>query len=920
VPPGAAVVVGPRGSDADAVTAALGGLTALVAEGGILAAGAGVDVGAGWRTARLAGCAGDRRDAVLAALRVLRADGSERLGDRPAVLVALFGPAVTKRVGAAAATALHDGRFAVLHLASAASDVLGPEQLERVLALTGTDGMDREPEGLASVLAEHLGRLLGPLSKPRRLTVLLDLWRVFGEQRAIASRRRRLLEMRAREDRLADVRARYQQLVDEQVKQQASYDLGDSTRPADLARWTPQAWHWLVWLGRTMHDAFAAIVLLRAALAVTDHGVEAGIALVAPQLATAPILLTKRDKIDASRKVAGLAGLPARPGVYVRELDERLRPGGPIDARTEAFVRQRLARARDYGLVVVEAVRELTDALLASGLSSIGQEWTCEHLRQWRESVGYTAVRPPADWAQPALRNNSVAPLAQRLAERPDEQAAAVELPCDLLWYADLADAIAQIDGHDCAAVTFEEQVPTVDVDPPPTPTDPLRPPEDSLALAIAGAAQLVDLGAEVPLRPRGWRELVDGLLASTVVAEALIGSFAVPEPLRSRDGALLPGTDARLEIASDPRQLAEWAQFMGNCIAGSYYLRAAMTGQLVLAALRDADGRILANLELRATRGGWRVVQLQARFNADPDAALAEQLSAWVAGLPPKPAVRRAVAPRPRGHASVPRLQRRARAVGDLRASLVPLAAHELSAPEVLSAVDVLGQAGLGAPAGFRGLTALRRALRQDLDPALRRGLAEDAPDLITLWRATAVRPLASAIAGLDEALREHYAYVELLLGDGPLPAVPRRLGRVPEIAEARSVELVARRLRRAIGRLVVAGDPALAAQIHRHADTGLICALVLTVSFAPAVESELTRITRVGEVAVPGYPLSTLDDETGPWRRATADAEELGAGVDWSPPTPALAVPSAWLRAGGWPALWARAHRASSAAARRP
>ena len=266
-----------------------------------------------------------------------------------------------------------------------------------------------------------------------------------------------------------------------------------------------------------------------------------------------------------------------------------------------------------------------------------------------------------------------------------------------------------------------------------------------------------------------------------------------------------------------------------------------------------------------------------------------------------------------------MPRLQRRARVVGDLRASLAPLAAHELQAPEVRSAVDVLGQAGLGARAGFGGLTALRRVLRQDLDAALRRGLAEEAPDLMTLWRATAIRPLASAVAALDEAVREHYAYVELLLGDGPLPALPRRLGRVPEIAEARSVDLVARRLRRAIGRLVLTGDAALAAQVHRYADAGLICALVLTVSFAPAVESPLTRITDAGEVAVPGYPLSTLDDEMGPWRRATADAQELGAGVDWFRPTPALVVPSAWLRAGGWPALWARAHRASSSTARR-
>lgn len=140
-------------------------------------AGADIDLGDGFRTARLAGAAGDRRDAVLAALRALSPAGAARLGDRMRVLVALFGAAATKRVGVAASAALHDGRWAALHLASAASDLLGPERLERVLALPA-DGAEQgaaEPYGLASTLAADLAQVLAPDSQPRRLSLLLDL-------------------------------------------------------------------------------------------------------------------------------------------------------------------------------------------------------------------------------------------------------------------------------------------------------------------------------------------------------------------------------------------------------------------------------------------------------------------------------------------------------------------------------------------------------------------------------------------------------------------------------------------------------------------------------------------------------------------------------------------------------------------------
>jgi hypothetical protein len=167
-------------------------LTRLVQAGGAVAAGAGVDLGPGFRSARLAGARGDQRDAVLAALRVLGLAQAGRLGQRAGFGVALFGPAATKRVGAAAAAAIGEGRWAAVQLASAASDLLGPEQLEHVLALRPPEGVDLV-QGPPSALAQHLRQVLEPLPGPRRLDLVLDLWARVQEQRArLAQREQRL--------------------------------------------------------------------------------------------------------------------------------------------------------------------------------------------------------------------------------------------------------------------------------------------------------------------------------------------------------------------------------------------------------------------------------------------------------------------------------------------------------------------------------------------------------------------------------------------------------------------------------------------------------------------------------------------------------------------------------------------------------
>ena len=112
LPPGTPVAVGPRGAEVETVEWALTELAHVVEAGGPVAAGADVDLGDGFRSARTDGGAGDRRDAVLAALTVPGL--GDRLGEPAALLVALFGPEATKPLGAAALAAIDQGRWAAL--------------------------------------------------------------------------------------------------------------------------------------------------------------------------------------------------------------------------------------------------------------------------------------------------------------------------------------------------------------------------------------------------------------------------------------------------------------------------------------------------------------------------------------------------------------------------------------------------------------------------------------------------------------------------------------------------------------------------------------------------------------------------------------------------------------------------------------
>ncbi|MCP9965207.1 hypothetical protein LUX57_08695 [Actinomadura madurae] len=452
--PGAAVALGPEDAPEEDAAHAVEELSLLVADGGAVAAGAGVDLGAGFRSARLDGARGDQRDAALAALRAVGVRNAHRLGERSGFLVALFGPAVTKRVGAAAARAAEDGRWAALHLASAASDVLGPEQLERVLALEAPDA-DLAPDGPPSVLALYLRQVLGDVPRPRRLALILDLWARVLEHRDGLARRAARLATQGRRDRLDDLRKRRRYDERERILGRLRADLGIAEPSvADAALWIPDAWYWRDRLDRALQDALGATALLRTAVAVADHGLEDGLERSVPVLRAAAAMLPESAAARSARRVPGLTGLPVRPAAYVRDLLRRATGSRPRDARAAGSVRPRLACARDFALVVIEDVERVIREIRFHEPDGVLRSWAESNLGSWREGAGY--VRPPAEWAGipdwtgPALGDRE--PLRDRLA--PSGEPASVELVGDLLWYADLIDALARLYGHELARPT----------------------------------------------------------------------------------------------------------------------------------------------------------------------------------------------------------------------------------------------------------------------------------------------------------------------------------------------------------------------------------------------------------------------------------------------------------------------------------
>ncbi|MEU6583381.1 hypothetical protein [Nocardia sp. NPDC046763] len=912
-PEGAAVVLGARDSDPAHVAIACADLAGLVELGGTVIAGAGIDLGDGFVSARLAGAGGDRRDAVLAALRVLKVGGGWRLGERTATLVALFGVTATKPVGAAAEQAIGEGRWAAVVLASAAADLLGPEQLVRVLELRAPDGIDPVPDGAASVLAANLRRVLEPCSRPRRLELVLDLWeQVCARQRAVLERERLvashdlsgLESLRERSDRFSE-----QQLI-ELVQGSTP---GALTLPTAI-RFRP-TWRnlWKHCVERMIQDALAATVLLRAAVAVHELGAVAGIDRVREEIAVVSAMLSSRD-IKAAKAAAGEPNaLPVRPAVHVREIDAWLRQQQPRNAAYERFVRARMRTALAYAIVVDERCRMLLGIDIPARSFPV-EHWDSSSLRAWRAVAGYTAQRPPRDWpVDPMVRTHGQPSLAVRLAGDP----AAVEHASDLLWLADLADAIARARGHEAAVPAHYYRVPEFETNPAAPQPDPLTPRSDSVPLAVAGAAQLVDLGATAPARCRDWARLCAGLVGSGVVAAALTSEFEVAEPVLAHDGAVLPGTSLRIQLARTATRLAEWSDQMGNCIAGQWYQSRAVRGRSILLGLRDEHDHLQVNAELRRAGRGWAVSEIAGRFNQEADPAVRQAVRAWAATLrveepEPDPADLVAAEPPARARRSAPDPVRE---VGPALHEAVRKAMVESEA-----ALRVLAALAGDTDGDPRTLTALRRSGTDRLTALCVTFLDANPAALPALWTAGGSRPLAAAIESLDAALLTRYPRLPTVTADAPVPSKRlRALLKEPDIATARSMDLIAQRVRAALGRLAHHGDPALTHAITRHPTPDLLCPLILATTCTPTHHTPVTAISAPRATTVPGYPTTSLSAPDGPWLTAWPAALELGTpdpGPDheafWSHIADhGLLIPTAWLASGGWPTLWSRAHR---------
>ena len=207
--------------------------------------------------------------------------------------------------------------------------------------------------------------------------------------------------------------------------------------------------------------------------------------------------------------------------------------------------------------------------------------------------------------------------------------AADVEFLDDGLWIADLADALAAWYGHERAEVNYG--VHGIDVDPADDEDDLRSPLLKSVPLAVAGAAQLLAVGAAPPARPKSW----DALVAALVAAAENLGldePFAMAAEVAATDRTVLPGTDLVVDVARTPRRLAEWGNYMGNFMAG--YADDA-DRRYALVALRHATGTLAVNLALQRGTRRWFVSEAFARFNEDLPAELRARLDAWAEQIP---------------------------------------------------------------------------------------------------------------------------------------------------------------------------------------------------------------------------------------------------------------------------------------------
>lgn len=910
--PGAAVVVGPPGATTRQVDRARREARRLVTAGGNVVAAANVNLGHGFETARVEGGGETRREAVLAAVELLGIDEIDRIGPRQAVLVALFGTRATKRVGAAALAALaaHEGdggRRSAVRLAVAASDLLVPEQLEAVLRLDAPAAIEPVPRGTTALLADQLAAVLGPLSAKRRAGLVHSVWAdVVGWQHTDAARaraRRRRVSAAQKEAARATVRrhddawwrARFAEVVGE-----------DHPSAGRMLSWVPPDYVWRAALRRAFQEAVAATVLVRTALAAEGQSVEEAVLANLGPLAYAATAHASglHDRIESLHR-SKPPGQPAADRAWALAsavvLASDPRDLGSHDIRLH--LRAQLRRACELGMAVLDSTVDLLNG--GGGLPDPGDE---PAVREWRGLVGYTGERDPHDWWGGEVEELV---LARRLEDGGDP--ADVERIEDLLWLADLADALAAWFGWARAGVGFGRHL-YADVDPPAPPPDPRLPSLESVPLAVAGAAQLVALGAATVPRPTSWSALVDGLVAGSERL-GLDGRLTLPADVADWDGRELPGHELRIEVGRTAQQLAEWGNYMANCIA-SYAEDAGR--RFALLALRDSSGTIRANVSVALRAERWSVDQALARFNAPLPDELDEALRTWAHEIrvpatpvrPPQPPgpTRTRHGPGHRGPARA-RLREAAARVGD-RVEDLSLDRADAARGAILPIARELGWAADEAGDYEGPFVAVARPRRSGPLAEATARVLEGGTSLAMLWRATAGRPLSAAV---DFALVGDQAVDLRRLTELTVPPSLRIALTEPRVWRARVVELACRRVRAALADLVLAGDARLDAAVAAAPEPGFLATtvLLLTASAPAGLRVPVDEIPVGPDGAVPGRPPTSVRDESGVWPVARRDAAELGAPGDRVEEIQHLLVPAAWTAGRGWPVLWARAHR---------
>ena len=909
--PGAPVVVGPADARRADVDRARREAQHLLADGGALVAAAGVDVGGGFRTARLEGGGETRREAVLAAAELLGPDGLARIGSRDSVLVALFGTRATKRVGAAAVDALAGDSRAALRLAVAASDVLGPEQLEQVLRFEAPAGMDPLPQGTTGLLSSQLTTILAPYPARRRLALVRSLWEevVAWPQSAAARGRahRRGFSSTAGDELLKEVR----EADDRWWRQQASCQLADRSDAASLLRWVPGPAVWAAGLQRAYQECVAAAVLVRTAVAAEVDPVEDAVLAHLAQLAFAGSAHVHdlENRVEAVDRVVRPSGVAAdRAWCLAGLVFLASKPSRVSSMYEPAWLAGHLHDTCELAVAVLKSSVDLINAVrgipIAPGDPAV--------MLEWRRLAGFG--RDPHVWWD-AIDGHP--PLGTRLEDGGDP--ALVERIEDALWLADLADVVNWWFGQEAVTLGVQDYA-WVDVDPVEPDPDLRVPSAESVALAVAGAAQLVAVGAQPGARPATWPALIADLVADAERL-GLDEKLTVPGDVTTWEGKVLPGTELGVQVARSAKQLTGWGNYMGNCIAG-YASEASR--RFALVALRDGSGRLVANVSVHRRGARWQVGQALARFNEPLAPELDELIVRWAHELrvpdagparAPVPAPR---GPRPRGEGRrqrpAPRRDALLRAstalgetIGELHADPRTGWARDVVCPIAAE----LGWAGDADQLGpFVAMARLRRP--GPLAEAIGRALDAGVP-LAELWEATASRPLAEAVERLPELEPD----LRRLVGAAVPPSLRLAL-RDPRVSGARTVDLAAWRLRVALFELLAAGDARLDRAVAARPHTGFVAAAALTLTAAQESGGDRhERIPVAPDGSLPGRPRTTLAGAGSPWTDALLPAQELGvtpARLDEvlaDAPGRHLLVPAAWTAPRGWSAFWGRAHR---------